>query len=927
MSEYIEFSKKDFLSIFADLGADAEEIFKDRYKEIVFKTKTSNTKISVVIYSSIDTFSEKSRGVGEDAIRVVFWNEKDNHPISKGKRIYRVTSVESIKKRITKTIAEFMKKAPEISVVDWDYVRAVLKATIKDNPKPEFAESLLENLNKMGRLTEGQLAYVIGSETPKGFPTMEARLKSKLWVYNPDFLDSDTEKDTESVSIDTEEKDMDRDMGDVEKVSYKTTVVEKNPALPIITDQNGVELISTSDYPYKFEKFNPVQSLIFPFKNEDSNMIIGANTSAGKTVCAEIIMDEVLGSGKRVIYLSPLKSLTQEKYDDWKGRFSQYGITILTGDYVLSEEKKAEIIRSQIIVMTSEMADSRTRRMESEKNYWLKEVGLVIVDESHIITTERGHAVESGIMRFSSINSDARILFLSATMPNVDELGLWLQSLNKKQTRVIFSTWRPVHLQMHYVEYNPMTDRYGRQNYYYTQEEKKRIAVEIVKSKPSEKFLIFCHDKGTGNSLVKKLKDEGIEARFHNADLDMEERLETETLFSKREGGLRILVSTSTLAWGRNLPARNVIIVGIHRGIQEVDELDIVQMAGRAGRYGIDDEGHVFLIIPEGSIESWQEVFKNPRPVTSILNNHKVMAFHVLAEIQNRVITNAHTLLKWYSRSLAYLQESTFTLEDAEGLLNDLEKMEMVINKGSYYTLTGLGKVSGWLYFDPYDVYAWYKNFDKVLQQDIKCQWCKRTKEESVGQPCSAPDGDGHLFKVPPIMDDLSLAWALTDIPSNDWGYVPRDIATEAEDLRWKLRNRDIQASDAIHVTLAGFLCLTGAEIPKGSLNPSVRAIKYDIRRICQALTLIDSQYGMWKKNELWTTLPTRIIYGISDKLLELVKLPGIGGIKAKKMYEKGITDLTDVISKTDVMKTLFQPTLVHKLQGEARKIIQKNKG
>jgi replicative superfamily II helicase len=604
--------------------------------------------------------------------------------------------------------------------------------------------------------------------------------------------------------------------------------------------------------------------------------------------------------------MSPLKSLTQEKYDDWKTRFPQQKLCILTGDYTLSEEKSKELNNADIILCTSEMVDSRTRRMESEKGFWLKQVGLLIVDESHIISTSRGHAVESGIMRFSNINPSARILFLSATMPNVGQLGEWLTLLNGKITRVIYSTWRPVQLNLHFVEYEH-TD-----NYKLLQDIKKNIAVNIVKSKPSEKFLIFCHDKATGNSLVKWLETEGIQAKFHNADLDMDERLDVEALFTKREGGLRVLVSTSTLAWGRNLPARNVIVVGVHRGIQEVDELDIIQMAGRAGRYGIDTEGHVYLIIPEDSTEDWKDTFDNPRPVTSVLKDHQVMAFHILAEIQNKVITNPETLIKWYYRSLAYFQKQDFTLADAKGLLSDLEKMEMIINKNMFYVLTGLGKVSGWLYFSPYTVYAWYKNFDKLYRCNPCIEISKGDSEPRylLGEPNNM------------VVDDLSISWALTDTPENNWGYIPRDIQKEVEDMRWKLRNREIMATDAIHIGLGAFKCLSGEEVKEGSLKASIRTIRYDILRICQALNLIDQLYGQWRKDELWKTLPIRILYGIPESLLPLVKLPGIGGVKAKKMYEKGIKTLKDVANRTDIMKTLFVPTMVSKLQNEAKKIL-----
>jgi helicase len=348
------------------------------------------------------------------------------------------------------------------------------------------------------------------------------------------------------------------------------------------------------------------------------------------------------------------------------------------------------------------------------------------------------------------------------------------------------------------------------------------------------------------------------------------------------------------LAWGRNLPARNVVIVGVHRGLSEVDELDIIQMAGRAGRYGIDDEGFVYLIIPEMTTESWKEVFRNPRPVTSVLKSHQIMAFHVLAEIQNKVVVDAQSLLTWYSRSLAYFQGEDFTIEDAKGLLDDLEKMEMVINKGTHYLLTGLGKVSGWLYFSPYDVYAWYRNFDQLFR------------------------GKNGVL---PIMDDTSISWALTDIPSNDWGYVPKDIKELGEEMKWKLRNRGIMASDAIQFALAAHKLLSGEEL-EGVLKAGARAIKWDIQRTTQALGLIDSMHGRWDKREFWKILPIRVNYGIPEEMVELVRLPGIGGVKAKKLWSKGIHSLQDILDKTEDLKGMFVPTFIKKLQYEAKKLM-----
>src|SRR3990172_1846493 len=545
MAEYVELTKEDFEEgIFKEYGIEYEGYENPRSQEYQYLLETAHPLIKIMVYSSVDKRTNVTRGVGEDAVRLVLWDTKENRPLSKGKRVYRVTSKDSVALRIATAIANFMKEAPDISIIDWEYVKAVLMKTIDNNPNyASFPESLLESVEQYGRLTDGQLAYVIGKMNPKGKPTMETWLKRSGWTYDPSFLEVSSPVPTSepippstsvspspgsgSISPSREPGEDEEEMEPCDAPAKPEKVAEgrggeksqkqvgKYPGSFVISETPGMTLVPTEGYPYKFPTFNPVQSLVYPFRESDCNLVIGANTSSGKTICAELFMEETLKMGKRVIYLSPLKSLTQEKYDDWKARFNRYKITILTGDYTLSEEKKAELGQSHIIVMTSEMTDSRTRRMETENNYWLTQVGLVIVDESHILSTNRGHAVESGIMRFTKINRTAKILFLSATMPNVDQLGAWLFSLNEKETKVIYSIWRPVSLQFHYREYPIARNRFGGENYYASQEAKKSIAVEIVKSKPNEKFLVFTHDKNTGHSLVKRLREEGIESQFH----------------------------------------------------------------------------------------------------------------------------------------------------------------------------------------------------------------------------------------------------------------------------------------------------------------------------------------------------------------------------------------------------------------------------
>jgi replicative superfamily II helicase len=564
------------------------------------------------------------------------------------------------------------------------------------------------------------------------------------------------------------------------------------------------------------------------------------------------------------LYLAPLKALVSEKYEDWQIRFPDKQIVILTGDYSLSENKKAALNTADIIVLTSEMLDSRTRKMETENNIFLKMAGLILVDESHILTMQdRGHAMEVALMRFTSINSYARVILLSATMPNVGELGEWLTVLNSKKSVVLYCNWRPVTLQMHYREHHVFVNSRGYPDYWATQNGKRKMAVEIAMDKLSESFLIFVHDKATGRDLISRFKKEKEVAVFHSADLEKDARKKLEDAFRSRKQ--RVMISTSTTAFGLNLPARNVIIVGVSRGINPVDELEIIQEAGRAGRYGIDDEGHVFLIVPEGTTFEWEHKIANPRPVNSVLNDHDVLAFHALAEITNKVIRDKRSFMEWFNRSLAAKQEILpFREENAQGLLEDLNTMEMIEYQGVSPYVTGLGKVSSWLYFSPYDVYSWYKNFNQIYASGER-------------------------------MDDELLAWAIADIPSNNPGYVIKAMQGVASEWQYRFRSRGFACSDAILSVIAMYEKLTDKDNVGGIVNVLKRNIIFDIERTIQALSLIDGLHAKWNQEGLWQSLPTRVKYSVPMEMVELVSIPGVGGVRAHQLWEQDLCSVEDV--------------------------------
>lgn len=558
-------------------------------------------------------------------------------------------------------------------------------------------------------------------------------------------------------------------------------------------------LLNTSSYEYikyPFSNFNKVQSLLVDqnYYKKNINLVLATNTSTGKTVAAELFMGHALyKQNKKVIYVSPLKSLTQEKYDDWSNKFKDKTVTILTSDYSNDSKIFDKLQYSDIICITSEMLDSKTRSI-NQLLKWGKDVGLIIIDEFHILDMEgRGHAVEAGLMRFCKYCACARILCLSATVPNVEDFRKWFNNLNAKSTIVIKSEWRPVKLGFHYVRLT------SGNNYRDTLNNKIMSTVNILNSKPDQKFLCFVHDKNTGRQLTSYLNKKGINCNFHCADVSFKDRQEFETDFSDKQNGNRVLVSTSTLAWGRSLPARNVIIVGSMRGSQSVDEFDILQMAGRAGRLGIDDEGDCYFLTH--NVDTWKALLKNLKNVNSTLIEKDFLEFQICAEIAIGNINNMESLENWYKKSLAFIQDKGDMMYFNECLVN-LKMYNMIDYDSTSIEIKQLGKVSANLYFLPRDIVSLSKK----------------------------------LYKINGDINEYTLAYLLGNCQSWSMPYVPRDLIKQNNEFAYSFRN-----ATGINIKACNTTYNLYKYISKDEKNVYNFQVVKDMKRIDSALSWIAS--------------------------------------------------------------------------------------
>jgi|688.fasta_scaffold08002_18 replicative superfamily II helicase len=647
----------------------------------------------------------------------------------------------------------------------------------------------------------------------------------------------------------------------------------------VIKISDTSELISTASYPYAkwpFKDFNPVQSKLFEVYEGDSNVAIAAATSAGKTVCSEMYLAyELRKRGGKGIYVGPLKALAKEKEIDWTDpnhHFSDVKTFIATGDFRFTAKRLKEMEESSLIVMTPEMLASRCRNHTSDKSQFLYDVGTVVFDESHLLTVpSRGDHIEVALMKLTEINPNVRIVLLSATMPNVDEICGWISSITGRDTYYLESDYRPCPLNIHYETY------FDGDNTYSDKETAKiGVACAIVEHYSEDKFLIFTHTIDTGVMMVQSLKRYGIEAEFHNALLGLKDRMKLEDKF-KNDKNFRVLVATSTLAWGLNLPARRVIVTGVHRGLTEVENYDIQQMIGRAGRPKYDPRGDAYILIPESGKDEWIKKLKVKSPIRSTLldfvgraetPHYKTLAFHVVAEIHQGTIKTKQGFQDWFKKSLAHFQDHAFDEEVIQRTLGALEQCRAIkLNENGEYECTAIGKVSSMFYYSPFDVSDLRRNFKKLFDE----------KRES---------------------DDFAVSLALGNIDSYRFSIINR---REREAVTgYKLQIEKMFGSNAvtepIHKIGCSYFNMLRGKRDVPVLQAMMGTLLVDLDRTLQVLTSLDSMSGRWDKHDWFRILGLRLRYGVEPDLVELCQIPNVGAVRAKKLKTSRIKTLNDFV-------------------------------
>lgn len=394
------------------------------------------------------------------------------------------------------------------------------------------------------------------------------------------------------------------------------------------------------------------------------NMLVCAPTGAGKTNVAMLTMLHEIGMHRRkdgsvdtsafkMIYVAPMKALVAEMVGNFTKRLQPYGVKVreLTGDISLS---RAEIEDTQLIVVTPEKWDIITRK--SSDRAYTQLVRLVIIDEIHLLHDDRGPVLESLVARtlrhVESTQEMVRLVGLSATLPNFEDVAAFLRVKPDKGLFYFDNSFRPCPLAQQYigVSVKKPLQRFQLMNeicYTKVMEAagKHQVLVFVHSRKETAKTAKFLKDEAMRNdTLAKILKDDSASREIlqteaeavktadlkellpfglgiHHAGMARADRTLVEDLFA--DGHIQVLVSTATLAWGVNLPAHTVIIKGtqIYNPVKaawtELSPLDVMQMFGRAGRPQFDTFGEGIIITAHPQLQFYLSLFNMQLPVES----------------------------------------------------------------------------------------------------------------------------------------------------------------------------------------------------------------------------------------------------------------------------------------------------------------------
>ena len=478
-----------------------------------------------------------------------------------------------------------------------------------------------------------------------------------------------------------------------------------------------------------YTTLNPFQADVAPaVLAADGHTIVVAPTGAGKTVIGELaLIRAVKQDHRKGVWLVPARALAGE-LGRLKDRWARHGITVevLTGEANLSSER---LTNADIWIATTEKFESLCRRTSLQDA--VATVACIVVDEIHLIgDPSRGATLEALLARLRFLSDTTRVVGLSATVTNAEDLAQWLGA------QLLRSTWRPTVLITQLLEYQTKGGTW------HDIERAKDDALldlvrDIQKDEPLDgdptlrsvdaSVLVFVGSTRAASAVAAKIAGiatyrddkELIEAcRKHGVGFHYRGSPDAQdTLKRFNDRTITTLVATSGLSTGVNTPARAVIVRDLTLGKSPIEVSQLQQMFGRAGRAGHEREGYAYVLVPAGDSSSWQQKLAAGYRVDSKMAGNEADA--ALAEIHLGNIATTTELETWYATTFAASQ--TTKALSGRDVVNLLTTAELVTegNEGSL-SITDLGRLTVQLMIDVASVRGIRQAFDRPLPRSAR---------------------------------------------------------------------------------------------------------------------------------------------------------------------------------------------------------------
>ncbi|XP_017792592.1 PREDICTED: DNA polymerase theta [Habropoda laboriosa] len=693
---------------------------------------------------------------------------------------------------------------------------------------------------------------------------------------------------------------------------------------------------------------------------EVRNLVYSAPTSAGKTLVAEILMIKtVLERRKKVIFILPFVSVVREKMYYFQDLLSDSGVRVegFTGGVV----PPGGFAATHVAIATIEKANSLINRLMEENE--LVNLGAVVIDELHLVgDPNRGYLLELLLtklkyMTFRNENINIQLIGMSATLPNISLLAKWLDAeLYKTEFRPIpLNEQCKIGKNIYDSKLRLIRSLIPMPELSMDSDDIFHLCIETISDGHS--VLIFCPTKnwceklaeqiaaafyklGQENTqLGKTLRDQldsalisetleqlkrspiGLDnvlkntvsfgVAFHHAGLTMDERDIIEGSF--RSGSLRVLIATSTLSSGVNLPARRVIVRSPMFGGRLLDSLTYRQMIGRAGRMGKDTAGESILMCKPNEQKAAETLLSaSLKPIHSCLEDSGPLIRALLEAIASEVVYTPSDLELYTKCTLVSLSEEHDSNDPANEAIKFLIDNEFLLlqktEEGHRWVATAFGKACLAASIPPRDGLF-------LLEELQKARRCFVLDTELHVVYLVTPLNSGNQIGAIDWMTFLEL-WKLLSESERRVGQL---VGVEERFLTSAIKGI-VRSGKSLNIHRRFYTALAlhdlVREVPLNAVCKKYGCCRGVLQTLQQSASTFAGMVTQFCKQLGWDCMEllvsqfqTRLQFGVCRELLDLLRLPMLNGLRARSLYKQGITSVADLAmaNELDVERALYK--------------------